>query len=555
MKPYIKLLLLSGVLAGTAACTDLDTDIKTQYTTYPDNPIAVQAKLEACYYYHRNQAGLGRNYWEGVMLQGDELMGVSFNNGYYDNGRLAKPSIHNLAPDVPGVGMMIDMMSGISYCNTVILEIGGAEGKDAIVAPVRAIRAFYHFMMMDLYGDVPLLDHTPAEGEVIDRTPRVDVARWMEKELLEIIPQLTEENNSDTYGRPNKWMAEALLAKLYLNWGVYTCGDVTKVTNDTPNEKLNELVAVCDDIIQSKVFEVGKGYRKKFFPNNGVHIKDFIYAVDFDPVKVPVNYVGGHQLDRFTTFKKANNCDDAGPWGFKYPKSVAGAYILIPECVDRFNLPGDERNEIILGGPQYIRDYTKNYELTDRPLMYKGQQVVYTKEIDFKALEYKNGNYTLDHLDVGADSEPANIMQGYHLAKYPPVPEDYTDRDRLSGNDIPIFRYADILLTKAEAILRGATPTLGHTAASLMNEVRDCSGAPHVTGTPTLQDLLDERGREFICEMWRRQDLIRFGQFERDWGVKNEANPGAKTELWRRLLPIPLDLMNTNANWKQNYGY
>ena len=76
MKPYIKLLLFSGMIVGAASCTDLDTVIDTQYTTYPDNPIALSAKLEGCYYYLQNEAGLGRNYWEGVMLQGDELMGV-----------------------------------------------------------------------------------------------------------------------------------------------------------------------------------------------------------------------------------------------------------------------------------------------------------------------------------------------------------------------------------------------------------------------------------------------------------------------------------------------
>lgn len=549
MKLYIKSLLLSGVLAGATACTDLDTEIKTQYTQFPDNPIAAQAKLEACYYYLQKESGLGRNYWEGVMLQGDELMGVSFNNGYYDNGRLALPSIHNLKPDTPGVGMMEDLLSGISYCNTVVLEIGGSEGKDDIVAPVRAIRAFYHFMMMDLYGDVPLLERSAEKDTPIERTPRADVAHWIEKELQEVIPQLSEENNANTYGRPNKWMAKALLAKLYLNWGVYTCDDVTKVTNDTSNEKLDELVAVCDDIINSGIFEVGKGYRKKFFPNNGVHIKDFIYAMNFDPVKNTNKYEGGHQLDRFMTFKKANNCDN-GPWGFLPAKSLAGAYVLVPECVDRFNLPGDERNQVILKGLQYVADYTQNYEFTEIPIMYQGQQVNYTKEIAFVTT-----NYPLDHLDVGADSESANIMKGCHLGKYPSIPEDYTDRDRLGGNDIPIFRYADILLSKAEAILRGAKATMGHTPASLMNEVRDCSSAPHVEGTPTLQELLDERGREFICEMWRRQDLIRFGQFENDWGVKNEANPGAKTELWRRLLPIPQKMMETNTNWKQNFGY
>lgn len=550
MKPYIKLLLFSGMIVGAASCTDLDTVIDTQYTTYPDNPIALSAKLEGCYYYLQNEAGLGRNYWEGVMLQGDELMGVCFNGGYYDSGRLLFPTVHDLRSDTPGVGQMGDLMSGVSYCNSVIMELTGGEDveNNTTIAPVRAIRAFYHFMMMDLYGDVPLLDHTPAEGEVIERAPRAEVARWIEQELLSVIPQLTAENNDNTYGRPNKWMAEALLVKLYLNWGVYTCGDVKSVTNDTPNEKLNDCVAWCDSITDSKLFEVGTGYRQKFFPNNGVQIKDFIYAMDFDPVANPTKYVGGHQLDRFMTFKKANNCDN-GPWGFLPSKSVAGAYILIPECVARFNLPGDERNEMILGGPQYVADYNNNYVFTDQPLMYQGQQVTY------KQLETSDF-VDLPTLDVGADSEAPNIMKGYHLGKYPSIPDDYDLRDRLSGNDIPIFRYADILLTKAECILRGATSTRGDTPASLINQVRDCSSAPHISeGAVTFQELLDERGREFICEMWRRQDLIRFGQFENDWGWKNVVHPEAKTELWRRVMPIPLGVMDTNTNWTQNEGY
>lgn len=132
-------------------------------------------------------------------------------------------------------------MAGISYCNQVIMELtgGDAETSKETVAPVRAISAFYHFIMMDLYGDVPILSRTPETGEVIERMPREKVARWIEEELKEIIPLLTEENNADTYGRPNKWMAEALLAKLYLNWAVYTCDDVTKVTNETSNNHEN----------------------------------------------------------------------------------------------------------------------------------------------------------------------------------------------------------------------------------------------------------------------------------------------------------------------------
>lgn len=551
MKSYVKLFLASIALGGLASCTDLDTDIKSQYTKYPDNPIATKAKFEGCYYYLRNEAGLGRNYWEGVMLQGDELMALIYNNGYYDNGRCYFPTIHKLNPDVPGVGLMSDMMSGISYCNQVIMELGGAEGKDAVVAPVRAIRAFYHFMMMDLYGDVPLLSHTPDADETIERTPRGEVAKWIESELLEIIPDLTENNDADTYGRPNKWMAEALLVKLYINWPVYMASSAESYeASSYSNEKLNDCVKYCDEIIQSGIFEVGKGYRKKFFPDNGVQIKDFIYAMPFDPATLGASYNGGHELDRFLTYKKANSTTP-GPWGFVPSKSCAGTYVLTPECAAKFNLAGDERNEMILKGPQYAFDINNNYAVTTTPLMHGSNHVTYININEVPA----DGWLDKSKLDVGADGEYANLVKGYRLAKYPSKPEDYKNYSRKMSNDIPIFRYADILLTKAEAILRGATATNGATPASLMNEVRDCSGAEHVTGTPTLNELLDERSREFICEMWRRQDLIRYGHFEDDWGFKNELNPGAKTEKWRRVMPIPTGVMDTNTNWKQNTGY
>lgn len=121
---------------------------------------------------------------------------------------------------------MSDLMSGVTYCNSVIQEMKGADNYDQKIAPVRAARAFYEFLMMDLYGDAPLVGLKEGEGTEIKRYPRAEVAKAIESELLEIMDNLTEENNTDTYGRPNKWMAKALLAKLYLNWGVYTAADV-----------------------------------------------------------------------------------------------------------------------------------------------------------------------------------------------------------------------------------------------------------------------------------------------------------------------------------------
>ncbi len=553
MKRYIKAFILSGLLSGLASCTDLDTPIKGNYTQFPDNDIAVSGEFEGCYTYQRNEAWFGRNFWEVAFLCGDEAVGINLAGVYDDNGRFRDGSIHNFRPDLQGVGLMGDMLSGISYTNTRIMLYGGADGTDPIVAPLRVIRAYYTFWMMEFYGDVPILERQAEEGEVVDRQPRADVARWIEKELLEAIPDLTEKNDASTYGRPNKWMAEALLVKLYLNWGVYT-NPITQVTGDTPNEKLNDCVKWCDELINSGVFEVGKGYRKKFFPDNGVQIKDFIYAIDFDPQKYGNGgwkYAGGTEMNRWWDFRKQTMCKP-NLWGWKPENSIAGIFILTPEAVDRFCLEGDERNEMIGVGPQKAFDI--NFNRTDQDvIVYKdGRFRNEYGPLDFKK-DFEWANIQL--LDVGAEDDMANCLKGARLFKYPIREDDDKKWGRFQFNDIPVFRFADILLTKAECILRGATATMGHTAASLMNQVRDCASAPHVTGTPTLDELLDERSREFIMEPWRRNDLIRFGKFENCARWKVQANPATMADPNKRLFPIPTGEMNTNTNWSQNPGY
>jgi hypothetical protein len=97
---------------------------------------------------------------------------------------------------------------------------------------------------------------------------------------------------------------------------------------------------------------------------------------------------------------------------------------------------------------------------------------------------------------------------------------DANSTSRNQNNDAPVFRYSDVLLMKAEAILRGGTPTNGHTALSLVNMVRsNRSTSPEWTSV-TLDDLYAERAREFTWECWRRNDMIRFGKYENSYGFK-----------------------------------
>ena len=582
MKSYIKLVSLGVAMAGLSACTDLDTVIDAQYPTLPDNPIIVDAEFNSCYFYLHGW--FGRDFQEGFVNQGDEVLAGCYTIGdWYDDGRAVNGSIHSLTVNNWNCHMLADCMSGANMCNEKIALYGGPEMKDPIVAPLRLMRAWYHFWAMEGWGDVPLLDHKPAEGERVDRQPRADVVKFIADELEEILaqtnedgtPALSKANDMSTYGKPNYWMGAFLLAKVYLNWGVYT-HDITTVTNDTPNEKLADCMKWCDEIIQSGVFEVGQGYRKKFFPDNGVHIKDFIYALNVDPATQSNGCIAWYRYHGF----KYNGLCSPTPLYFMPSKSIGGTHVVTPEAVKRFNLPGDERNQIILSGPQFVID--NKYNITDEPVMFYKDvtkpntcagQLVFEPEFDFDdATVYSFGPSDLPAFSkqtIADGTAQLNCRKGARCFKFPPRQEDYDLWNRSQANDYPIMRFADVLMMKAECILRGVPATNGQTVADLINPIRLCASAPTVSGAFTLQDLLDERSRELFIEPWRRNDLIRFGQFENDWAAKNQykvwddeahttfhmvERPGAKDPR-RRLMPIYKDELTNNTNWSQNPGY
>jgi hypothetical protein len=174
---------------------------------------------------------------------------------------------------------------------------------------------------------------------------------------------------------------------------------------------------------------------------------------------------------------------------------------------------GDYFNGVGYGflvGQQYGGDGSK---LKDR----SGQDLIYTK--DFPGL-IGNGEAT-----------------GIRVLKYHP--------GAFQSSAI-IFRYADAHLMKAEAILRsGGDPT------ALVNELRTLRNASPLPSVSE-KELLEERGRELYLELVRRTDLIRFGQFTRDWEFKDPSAVGNET---KNLYPIPSNALLSNRNLTQNRGY
>lgn len=536
LKPLMAATLLSVAISS---CTDLDVNVNSKYTEYPDSEIAIDAKISGVLYEFRGP--LGRRYSEAQALSSDEAMALTFDGGWLDSYNYVHAS-HHLSNSADAHLDWYGVLSGgITKCNRLIVELGGDKADPAIVASIRAARAFYHFILMDSYANIPILDHALAEDEAAVQSTRPEVARWIESELLAIKNDLTKEVNAATYGKPTYWMANALLAKLYINWAVYTSEDVAQYDpSTTRNEKLDACVAVCDEIIQSGKFDLTDGFRKKFFADNGPHIKDFIYAMPYDRETQQ-----GNTYARFRIFKAGDTNGEGGPglFGVVTPQGFGGIFAMTPEFANLFSLEGDERNDAVLRDQVYIYD-PASYAPTTTPYVYKGQPVVMSKN---PAVSNDGTNNVGDNFK--------GWCQGWRSNKFYMDLQTTAGQSRNQSNDIPIFRYADILLQKAEAITRGATATNGDTPKSLFNQIRNYVHAPLIDKDPTLQDLIDERGREFFDENWRRNDLIRFGMFENDWANKNVINPDAKTQKFRRIFPIHKDIMEQNTNWKQNPGY
>jgi hypothetical protein len=372
---------------------------------------------------------------------------------------------------------------------------------------------------------VPLVTTFPV-ATLPSTQPRAKIFQFIEAELLSIAQQLPSKTknaaaNALQYGRPTKAMAFALLEKMYLNAGVYTGA-----------ARYNDVVTMADSIQQNSNYHLDARYRDIFLPTNGPQINETLFAVPYD------QQIPGNQFTRFGFFYYL-----APAYGLNVGLSIAMS--TTPEFYNRFNLSGDVRTKTWLVGPQYYPD--GNGGFTNQPVYYPNSTTQITITPNLILAPPKP-------MDVG--NTTASQAEGVRSIKYYPDLA-IIQATRLNGNDVPVFRLADVYLMKAEAILRGATPTIVNgmlqTPDYLVNLLRTRAGAPSASGID-LPGLLDERARELSWEGWRRNDLIRFDQFETEYPLPNDVLTMNK-DIRRRLYPIPVTEIKLNGNLVQNDGY
>lgn len=515
-------------------CTDLDVPVKSELTpdTFPkteEDFIAIAGPVYTFLhykYYTINQVLIQE-------LSGDGAVLTANGGNWFDDGRYKNYHHHTVNADQRFIReCWTSWYNGISKVNSILPLFYAAEenaARNMAIGEMRAMRAFFYFILQDNFGGVPIVTDFGPDAELKGRDSREDVCKFIEDEILEVLPDLSAETGINTYTRPTKWMAYALLAKLYMNWTVYT-GQAGR---------WNDAVNACDKIIaeaQTKgTIALDADYLKMFYPDNGPQIKDFLFAIPCDGFKMLEHIPARYWLHSALRAK------------YELPFGPSGCIRTWPEYYNKFTTSGanDVRKNIWLTGKQYMFDgtpitiSTTNVGLDSRysgpnpsaPVTY---HLEFTPKVEFRDVAtFETGN---DQLGKAV---------GYRANKFYP---DKTSTSRNQNNDLPIFRYADILLLKAEAILRGATPTMGQTAVSLANMVRARSKATLYT-TLDLNELLDERARELAFEAWRRNDLIRFGKFEEPWGIKTN------TDVRMRILPIPAEQLVLNPLLTQNPGY
>ncbi len=423
---------------------------------------------------------------------------------------------------------------GIVLCNYALDRIQrdvfpDIPEKDKLegIAELRALRAFYYWRMCDGFGNIPLA--TTTSQDMPEPSPRKDIYDFIVSELLEAIPDLSKNQDETTYGRFNEWAARCLLANTYLNAEVYA---------ETP--QWEACLEQCNLIIEGGKCGLSPEFRDCFRAEGMENSKEVLMTIPFDYNRgVYANWMWMNAWHKELQKKFLTN---------DIPNE-AGGHRAVPQYIDLYE-PGDGRlDDTWLHGLQYDADGNQLYGQYDL----KGEPLNFTKELP--------------------DGKYVNEMQGYRMNKY----EVEVGANWSSSTDIALMRYAEVLLMKAECLLRLERPGAGElvtevrkrnftnaddaviTDDELKNKdssfewgyVEDYKITDKGDQTPVqFGQLFDEWLREFAYECYSRRTMIRFGIYTTKSWLSHKPNGD-----YRALYPIPEPALTANPKLKQNPGY
>lgn len=480
--------------------------------------------------------GTCRGIYDLQTFGSDEAMIPTRGTDWYDGGIWQELYRHDWTPGHPMLGNAWSYLyKVITLCNRSLELLESHQHLlDEVqyveyTAEVRALRAIYYWYLMDLFGRIPIITTSKTSLSQLEQMPRSQIFKFVCTELQQVCPNLHHENSArpgDYYGRVTYHVACFVLAKLMLNAEVYldnnwTDGDHpdgSALTISVNGETMNAWEATiyyCNQL-ENADYELEELYSSNFeVHNENSNENIWVIPMDKDLYYNEMQY-----------FFRSWHYRHAAAYGFTGENGA---------CATKRTL------EIFKYGtwsedPRFLLNYYDGIVFdNDRKIV---------RDRNGEVFEYKPWEVELDLSD-----SPYLETAGARMNKYV-VDRNATKNGKLMDNDIVLFRLADVLLMHAEALLRNGQAEEGQ---DYFNAVRGRVDAPEKP--LTLQNLLDERLLELCWEGWRRQDLIRFGQYESifmgdQWDAKVDERDGHTT-----VFPIPGGMINFNPNLTQNPGY
>lgn len=391
-------------------------------------------------------------------------------------------------------------------------------------AEVRAVRAMYYYYAMDMFGRIPILQSSTQKTADIRQSNRSDVFWYVVKELQDVAPLLANEHSNlqgNYYGRVTRPVAWFLLAKLSLNAEVYTDDDWTDSSRpdgktimfDIEGNKKNAwqtCVHYCD-LITAAGYTLEADYTKNFAVHNEGSTEN-IFTIPLDKILYLNEF---HYLFRSRHYAHGgaySGASENGTCATLHTMAVNGFGTNTPDARLDMNF------------------YTGKVEVDGK----------YVTLDDGTPLEYKPLA-----VEKNLTASPYLETAGARMKKYEVDRTAYSD-GRMPDNDIVLYRYADVLLMKSEAKVRN-----GESGDEEMNAVRSRVGMPSLSAT--LDNILNERLLELVWEGWRRQDMIRFGTYCKQYDIHTPSEADKKG--YTTVFPIPEKAHELNPNLKQNPGY
>lgn len=515
------------------ACTKLDEDIystiateKTELTEEDiQNLVApVHASLRTLYW---GWDGLFDIYEESSDLIMTPLrIGVGWGDYYVAMHK------HQFNPNISHFyGLWINAYKGIGGANAILDLDNPATAK--FVPEMRAMRALFYYFLLDNFRNVPLVttQDLPA-GFLPEQAAPQEVFDFIVSELDAVKEDLAESKTN--FGHMNKYAANMLLAKMYLNYNAWFG------TND--NNYYEKALVELDEVLAAG-YSLSPNYEGPFKADISSD-PEVIFGIPYD-----ITYGSGNYLSNKAFHANSAQTFDlsAAPWNGN------GA---ISQFIDTYDEDDERFEKTWLMGPQY--------DFNGRPIMVDGTPFVYTKEV--------------------TSIDGATPNQGARFRKY----EVVSGNVGTYGDDVPLFRLSDAYFMKAECLLR-----LGRdeqTAAELVTQVRQRAFKQHpekairtvaqlkggsvyqyghyengawktVEGGEDIElgGLLDDLAWEFVGEHHRRQDLIRFKltsgtpvYLGKSWFCKDAEGTASSYKL---IFPIHQEFINSNVKLVQNGGY